>query len=279
MSFTQYMSDTPSLSLLLACSFSPSLRPPLPFHFSAPIPSSSLLPFPIPFPLPPSTLPLPQLYSLSSSNSTPLSLSDCLPSPSSFLSLPFVFSLHLFYLPCYCTSTTPLLPSPPLPPFFPNLFISPHPPTIRIPESVSVKNRNNELQSADPGASESDRSQLTSPEILEFPLNLDGGGSRQDDSAAIGTGKMEPSSNEDHGISDLKSAPAVNPTYAQLTVEARKKSEELKAKGTGNFCLFLYSKYKPTPPFSKLIKTLESFGLASPVHFLLVFVMIIETIF
>ena len=114
---------------------------------------------------------------------------------------------------------------------------------------------------------------------MEFPLNLDGGGSRQDDSAAIGTGKMEPSSNEDHGISDLKSAPAVNPTYAQLTVEARKKSEELMAKGTGNFCLFLYSKYKPTPPFSKLIKTLESFGLASPVHFLLVFVMIIETIF
>jgi len=135
-------------------------------------------------------------------------------------------------------------------------------------------------EESDPGASESDRSQLTSPEILEFPLDLeDNGGPRQDDSATTGTAKVEPSSDENHGMSDLKSTPSVNPTYAQLIVEARKKSEELKAKGTGNFCLFLYSKYKPTPPFSKLIKTLESFGLASPVHFLLVFVMIIETIF
>ena len=107
-------------------------------------------------------------------------------------------------------------------------------------DNVSVKNRNNELQSADPGASESDRSQLTSPEILEFPLDLeDNGGPQQDDSATTGTAKVEPSSDENHGMSDLKSTPSVNPTYAQLIVEARKKSEELKAKGTG-FFLFCF---------------------------------------
>jgi len=107
-------------------------------------------------------------------------------------------------------------------------------------DNASVKNRNNELQSADPGASESDRSQLTSPEILEFPLDLeDDGGPRQDDSTT-GTGKVEPSSDENHGMSDLKSTPAVNPTYAQLIVEARKKSEELKAKGTFCFVVLLF---------------------------------------
>ena len=76
---------------------------------------------------------------------------------------------------------------------------------------------------AEGGASESDHSSLTSPEILEFPPEND---NSQWDTAEVA--KPEPSVGE---MSASDKIAAGKNAYAQFLAESRRKSEELKGKG------------------------------------------------
>lgn len=76
---------------------------------------------------------------------------------------------------------------------------------------------------AEGGASESDHSSLTSPEILEFPPENDGS---QWDTAEVA--KPEPS------VGDMSASDRIaagKNAYAEMLAELRRKSEELKGKG------------------------------------------------
>ena len=76
---------------------------------------------------------------------------------------------------------------------------------------------------AEGGASESDHSSLTSPEILDFPSENNGS---QWDTAEVA--RSEPSVGE---MSASDRIAAGRNVYAEMLAESRRKSEELKGKG------------------------------------------------